>query len=264
MNSAHAAVQQERCRDMLDAHVVKLHARTAAFPINLGRLCSELGVSLVYKEGISRFNAYVADSGRKWETAAVFLPPEGFGSNYERFCIAHEIAHLLLFRELDAKPQDGSEYWRFEELCDDFARKLLIPEGMVKSHLGQRDPISALKVSFTLTRVSRVPWIHAARRISEFQPDVYFLRLAVAVAERIKILASTFPNHKERGRLIEEPTQFTSLIRSLPNHQPWEPIYVTSDLLGTSKVPSLTDALEGAICAKHHGTSSDVFFAITS
>jgi Zn-dependent peptidase ImmA (M78 family) len=264
MDSAHIAISPERCRDLLNSSVDKLLANTTQFPFNLGRLCSQLGVSLIYKEGISRFNAYIANSGRNWETAAVFLPTEGFGSSYERFCIAHELGHLLLFRELDARPEGGSDYWRFEELCDEFARKLLVPEDVVKDHLCCRDPISALKSSLMLARVSKVPWIHAARRISEFQSGVYFLRLTVAPSKRIKVLASSFPNQKERGRLIDEPTEFSKVLRSLSAGQPWEPVYVPFDLLNKSNVPSLLESLEAATCPRQTSLYTDAYLAVTN
>jgi Zn-dependent peptidase ImmA (M78 family) len=211
VNRAKSAPSSERCRQLLTDFARTFDGKNTTFPVNLGKLCAELGVRISHKNGIPRFQAYLADVGSNWEDAIIFLPAEGLGSPYERFCIAHEIAHLLLFRELVSRPSSASQHWKLEALCDDFARKLLVPDSAIPRHLTSREPISILRTVFALSRAAKVPWIQAALRISEFQCDVFFLRLGLVPNERTKILASTFPRQKERGRLIDDDTEFGSL-----------------------------------------------------
>jgi hypothetical protein len=253
----------EHCQRLLTHFVHRFNNESAAFPVNLGKLCAELGVRLVHKDGIPRFNAYLAKAGSNWESAVIFLPNEGFGTPYERFCIAHEIAHLLLFRELVARPSTESQHWQMEELCDTFARNLLVPESAMQRYLTEREPISTLHAAFALSKAAKVPWVQAALRISELQSDVFFLRLALPPNERAKILASTFPRQKERGRLIDEGTEFVRFLRSIiSSHPVWEPIYLNSNILNTSKVPSFSDALEAAVVLRKSGTTADAYLAV--
>jgi hypothetical protein len=222
----------EHGRHLLTQFAHAFNSESATFPVNLGKLCAGLGVRLLHKDGIPRFKAYLAKPGSNWESAVILLPAEGFGTAYERFCIAHEIAHLLLFRELVARPLTESQHWQLEELCDDFARKLLVPDLAMQRYLTDREPISMLRAAFALSRAAKVPWVHAALRISELQSDVFFFRLALSPNQRTKILASTFPRQKERGRLIDEDTEFARLLRSITqNHPVGAPVYLNSNIL---------------------------------
>jgi Zn-dependent peptidase ImmA (M78 family) len=176
------ASSTEKCRQLLAHFAHTLSAKATTFPVNLGKLCAELRVRIFHKDGIPRFRAYLADGGFKWESAVIFLPSEGLGTAYERFCVAHEIAHLLLFRERIASASSESEHWQLEELCDGFARTLLVPDREVQRYLTNREPISALRAAFALSRAAKVPWIQSAFRISEHQSNLFFLRFVLLPA----------------------------------------------------------------------------------
>jgi hypothetical protein len=263
MSATESAPSGQQRRQLLMSFAQAFARENTRYPVNLGKLCADLGVRILHKDGIPRFKAYLADAGSNWENAVIFLPPEGSGSAYERVCIAHEIAHLLLFRELAASPSTESQHWQLEELCDDFARKLLVPDSAVEQHLSSREPISTLRTAFALSQASKVPWILAALRISELQSDVFFLRLELIPNKRTKIVASTFPRQKERGRLIDEDTALVKLLRSMNISQSaWEPMYLDWKILCSSNVPSFSDALEAAVALRKNGANAHAYLAV--
>ena len=57
---------------------------------------------------------------------------EGLLSPRERFSVAHELAHWIAYDRLRIQPStEESEYWRQEQLMDEFAAKLLVPDDLV-------------------------------------------------------------------------------------------------------------------------------------
>lgn len=54
-----------------------------------------------------------------------------------RFTIAHEIGHHLLAQRGVPAPVDNREYWKREELCNQFAAALLVPDRAVRYAISQ-------------------------------------------------------------------------------------------------------------------------------
>lgn len=53
----------------------------------------------------------------------------------ERFTVAHELGHYLVLRRSSFQPMANREYWRLEEICNDFAAALLVPERILDGEL---------------------------------------------------------------------------------------------------------------------------------
>ncbi len=86
-----------------------------------------------------------------------------------------------------------------------------------------------------------------------------FLRLEAGA--RMRVLASTFDSQKERGRYVEEPTPFSNLIRSISIDSSWTPRYLSTNIIGTSRIPSLAEALEAAVCSRKQIKTCDIYMA---
>ena len=136
-----------------------------------------------------------ADQHRSTRTLGRYTPTE-------RFVIAHELGHLILLRNGAPKPIGASEYWKLEEVCNDFARRLLINEEALNERLEGWDnsALSLLNICSGLASAAKVPWSVAAYRISDYKPDTGFLRLEPA-EYGFKIVVSTFPNEHHTGWL---------------------------------------------------------------
>jgi hypothetical protein len=52
-------------------------------------------------------------------------------TGFERFTVAHELAHWLIERDIGFRPQSEREYWALEDICQGFAHALLLPQHLV-------------------------------------------------------------------------------------------------------------------------------------
>jgi len=120
----------------------------------------------------------------------------------ERLVIAHELGHLILLRNHASKPSGTSEYWRLEEICNDFARRLLIGDTAIAARMDRRkySPTDLLEESEELAADARVPWSVAAHRISDAKTNIGFIRLEPA-KYGFKISVTTLPNMHGTGWL---------------------------------------------------------------
>jgi hypothetical protein len=64
----------------------------------------------------------------------------------ERFTIAHEFAHYLLKRCGISDPKSRRDYWRIEDVCNEFAARLLVPDEAVRAALSPRSALNAIRV----------------------------------------------------------------------------------------------------------------------
>lgn len=62
----------------------------------------------------------------------------------ERYTVAHEIAHAIVERSLRARPSRTRDYWALEDLCNEYAAEVLMPEGVVGEILDARDSLDGL------------------------------------------------------------------------------------------------------------------------
>lgn len=91
-----------------------------------------------------------------------------------RFTLAHELAHILLSRDLNCEPADESNYWWHERLCDDFAGRLLIRDEVLDS-LRRRSLVDWTRAVATTTVTSTET---AARRVTNVRPNASIAELA--------------------------------------------------------------------------------------
>jgi len=142
-------------------------------PVDVLALCQSLGLGLRVEIGSSRSHrgdllldsrGYSVVINREDESPAPLRAAE-------RFTIAHEIGHYLLLQLGHPTPQRRAEYWRDERVCDDLARRLLVPFSVLET-VGRletgEDVASAVSEIIRATQVQ--PRV-AAQALVEFTPQ---------------------------------------------------------------------------------------------
>jgi hypothetical protein len=121
-----------------------------------------------------------------------------------RFAIAHELAHLILYRSKAVSPAGKSEYWQVEALCDAFARRLLVGDTEVRHAVNRslRTGVELLPLSSRIASKARVPWSAAAYRVTDIDSDCIFLRVE-RIEESFKVVMSTLPKRRAVGQKIK-------------------------------------------------------------
>jgi IrrE N-terminal-like domain len=179
-------------------------------PIRLRRICRELGVHGIRRDRLEGAKSLLVDAKAKpviilnTSVGGTGTQEERF-TRLERFLIAHELGHLVLHQRGMKNPSGPSEYWKVEKLCDAFARRLLVPEGLVANLIDQTKPTALGRLTTTLkvARQCSVHWSAAAQRITELMNDTVFFRLARIPPRGFKIIVSTHPGNQGIGQLIK-------------------------------------------------------------
>lgn len=102
-------------------------------------------------------------------------------SRRDRFSVAHELAHYLLWQRGGILPATNrSQYWQHEALCNEFAGHLLVHRQSLQTFLGTVDPsVPAADYPRLVAKKADVTWPVAARAISaETQSQLCYLRVA--------------------------------------------------------------------------------------
>jgi hypothetical protein len=119
-----------RYRTRLAAHALDLSTRYGPPPIPIARLCRDIGLDIVRDPELGSFGAEIRLGRLSNRRAKIALPANvsgrPSGDAFERFCIAHELGHYLVFKDFGVLPTPGNEYWKHEDLCERFARAILI------------------------------------------------------------------------------------------------------------------------------------------
>lgn len=199
-------------------------AGSGSFPVDLFHICERLGVTLSRSASISPRKAQILHSNGK---AKILLSPGHSSaplelSGWERFLIAHELGHLILYKEHNAKPLGESEYWKHERLCDSFAHWLLIPackvhEAVTKS---ERGAVARLDASCWLERSGRVPWPVAASAISEVDHNVVFFKVADLDGTHLRVRFSTLSNKKGINTKVDKTSSAGKALLAIPLRNP--------------------------------------------
>lgn len=201
-----------------------------SLPIDIERVCAKLQI-----EHGRQFNnhktARLAGKSRVYLPSSL-LPQSGYYSATERYWIAHEIGHFILTYLCTATPLGRSEYWQFEDLCNSFARQLLIPENILNNFPKYIDsPKDALELSSSLASDAVVPWPTAAWRVAERYSEFALLNLTIRRNQfgqmSMKVTASTLPRKQIQkktlttqaglGLLLEPLTQGKEVISFCDN-----------------------------------------------
>lgn len=237
-------------RQALSTFARKL-TRGCALPVDVVEICHRLGVTLQRDEGFNYRQAQLFDTGIE---TVVKLPSRHTGQStytpHDRFLIGHEIAHLYLRRERHASILRDGDYWRQEELCDYFARVLLLPDEAVASPCASSpsNPESLLEVIERLTMRASVTWATAAHRLADFRAQAEFLlivRKRESGRTRFRVHATTLPCRKQIHRKLDAASGLARLLSRLKRNQP--AVRIDNALLQQAGLSSFRDGETSAV-----------------
>jgi hypothetical protein len=166
----------------LDWEVLKCYARDLVknerVPVDLHRICNDLHADIVTIPATSKPSVERTD-----RRAQIRLPRRGKQSSddynsWQRFVIAHELAHLILDRAGQVSTYDRSDYWKAEEVCNRFAGNLLLPDHALQpllTDLGVASCSSLVEFIPKIAQRACVMWETVAYRISELNRSFDFL-----------------------------------------------------------------------------------------
>lgn len=171
-------------------------------PVLLRTVCEKLEIKVRREPGVPAGKAFLSWN-RQVEKRPTILLPLRQHKTWDRFCAAHELGHFFLISEYGWIPADKDAYWQTEELCDYFARELLIPQKYLKDVTAASLKL-LLRDCDALSEKSLVPWNQVARRISEASRN-FFLVLEPSSRGGYRVTMSTLPNRQ--GTSIEIATE---------------------------------------------------------
>ena len=247
----------------LSVHADKILGANPAIPLDIERVCEHFELTLLHKK-IGQFRAYLAkeDVGGL-ERFFILLPDRGRGSSYERFCIAHELAHYILLMQFGTAVPAEINHWETEALCDNFARRVLVPDRLLHYRIRTQLDTAylALQTVDRIARIAGVPWFHAARRIQEHQRALFFLRLQIARDRRLKVVATTLSGNKEINRLVRADSAWSVLVHKMTTGSGCELRtleQVDEVIVASSGIPSLEMARKVALCVDNRGQKPEI------
>jgi hypothetical protein len=237
-------------RSFLKDAVDKLALTSPSFDIE--GLCNGIGVKIRKTHGKDYKNASLVLTASGYEIRLPCTNKDSKFSSIQRFLLAHELGHLLLEREFSATPASESDYWQFEELCDYFARALLLPEAYIKTKIDKSAANLRDRLGLTnfIARNDSVPWPAVAHRVREFDNQFAFFRVEIrpSIFDKPKLFIDVstledkalqhceFSDDNELGRLVYQmgKKSFLSIQRAVFEH----PSVM-------KKFPSLSSAKQG-------------------
>jgi len=108
----------------------------------------------------------------------------------ERFSVAHELGHIIAYKEFGILPAtEKSGYWAQEECMHRFAGALLTPASIIDRCLnGLRDgePVSPFLLQESANKPARLSQEVLATQLCVRQPDIGFMKVALIERERDK------------------------------------------------------------------------------
>lgn len=150
--------------------------KSCPLPINLNDICARLGIS------IKRSNIQDAMALGVYTKKGFEIRLQSRLSNYvsfERYIIAHEMGHFILNDKFNAVQLNKGDYWYHEELCDYFARSLLLPENYVKKKIEELlgSVYELYELSLDLSKSLLVNWKTSAHRIVDYNNNIAFFEI---------------------------------------------------------------------------------------
>lgn len=167
MRGASEQAVREKARSILLPYLV-----TRQIPVDLSGILAQLGMGQVLvKQSAGRHGA-IYRNDNKWHPVVFRRHLDGPDrlSNRERFTIAHEIAHALLSDQAELTPRRTRDYWVLEEVCNEFAARLLLPDSSL-SYLDAHqncEGVALLNEVLTLGTTGKVSRPVAAKRICDY------------------------------------------------------------------------------------------------
>ncbi|QNA84940.1 ImmA/IrrE family metallo-endopeptidase [Sphingomonas sp. So64.6b] len=182
-----------------------LNAAHSGTPILLKDICASLNITVLRRQSVPKGKAYLSWDRTSLERPQIHLPLTRH-KTWDRFCAAHEIGHFFLIDKFDYIPTSRESYWKTEELCDYFARSLLIPKELIKNDLDLNTHEQIISTCDHISETAYVPWLQTAKRISENVPRValFTFRWEDSV---LKTTGSSLKGHKGRFRELSQETE---------------------------------------------------------
>jgi hypothetical protein len=175
--STHRRLTPDRAR-LLDTLSSRLAERaeelsaTVDRPLDVAELCRELGAGL--RVAPARRDGPRGSLQEDGARATVVVFRHGnLGaalSRGERFTVAHELGHLVAAREVDFTPRRRAEYWRLEQLCNEFAGRVLVPRHLWRDLLGP--PHDAPELAAAVNALANRAGVSAEAAARRFVPCV--------------------------------------------------------------------------------------------
>ncbi len=175
------------------------------YPLDVEELVKLLGI------GLSRARTSKEQHPRLLTDRAgirILLPgptPNGGGWNErDRFSVAHEVGHYLIWRATGYMPRGSADYWRHEALCNDFAARLLVPRAIIQDFAAHIPPAGGgwLVLPHDLATQAQVSWEVATRRVTqETSRAYYFLAVRMVNARKVpvwRVSSSSFDRGSQR------------------------------------------------------------------
>jgi len=255
---------QIECYQAVLAHHIDQIVCENPVPINLIRICQRYQLNVLHKN-IADYRAYLAINDTSEQTQFfILVPQKSKGTRYERFCIAHELAHYILLKNFGTVAPAEFNHWVTEKLCDDFARRLLVPDGYLKEKFSnvRVRAFDFLRVANRVSSMAGIPWIHGARRVHEHFRNVCFLRMQFTDEARLKVVSTTLPQSKETGKLVDKGTKWAEMISKMSCSNGANEIRfmesVEKPVIASSGIRSLIQAHEVAVCVDHTRLQVDI------
>jgi len=152
-------------RETLKKELPRLNP-SGTWPVNLHGILSRLGIRLRFEEkGKTASYLELADP----PTIIIYRQSlEPILSARERFSIAHEIAHWIVWRRFGSVPSSETEYWWHETLCNEFAAGLLVPLNTLQRYLERQysENVNPAYFPEKVKKSAAVSWEVAAKSIT--------------------------------------------------------------------------------------------------
>lgn len=193
-------------RETLNKALLQLNPN-GTWPVNLHGILPRLGIELRYEEKKGTAESHL-QLGTTPSIVVYRHSPGLFLSAKERFSIAHELAHWVVWRRFRFLPSSET-YWDHETLCNEFAAELLMPTRALHQFLDRlyKERINPIYFPERVKKSAAVSWDAAAKRISAAYPaDFAYLQL-------IKVP----PMSSAKGDVAQRPIIFKVKCSSLTN-----------------------------------------------
>lgn len=154
-----------------------LQAQSPAYPLDVEAFVGSFGIRVLRVAPGTCPNARLVTNGAGVQ---ILIPREPTDaprlSARDRFSIAHEFAHYVIWKAHGYTPRGEKDYWVHEMLCDQFAGRLLVPPIVVQDAVkGVGSEIGRwLGIPSKISKDAWVSWQAAAFRVSEETSKVFY------------------------------------------------------------------------------------------
>ena len=158
--------------------------RNHRHPIDILTICKNLNISII-NDTSNIDNASLCLENNKISIKLGNKYFKDINSPFVRYILAHEVGHYFINYKLGARITKN-DYWIFEELCDYFARSILLPNSLVyKNVISIGNNLQQL-LNFTkyLSKNFKVTWITSVCKIKDINELILFLNFKYSTKKR--------------------------------------------------------------------------------